>query len=206
VILFDAPILASGKSLLARINVYIATGRDACMMTHSGDPNEERKALMAVLLNGDAVLILDNISRPLEGDTLCLVLTSPFFQDRMLGKNSADAKLIAPTCSTFLGTGNMTAAASARTQRGHGEMSKSKSSRKRIEQKIWRLMAIAIPFGVKVESMDHLAGFTAGELEAYHCNLDWLLKERIIAMHPELGSRLHVPDHLEAWEWLERLN
>jgi hypothetical protein len=90
-------------------------------------------------------------------------------------------------------------------QRGHGEMSKPKSSRKRIEQKIWRLTAIASRFGLKVESMDHLAGFTAGELEAYYWNLDWLVKERIMAVHPEVGDQFDLPDHLEAWEWLERL-
>jgi hypothetical protein len=46
-------------------------------------------------------------------------------------------------------------------------MSKSKTSRKPIDQKIWRLMAIAIRFGLKVESMECLAGFTAKELEPY---------------------------------------
>jgi hypothetical protein len=66
-------------------------------------------------------------------------------------------------------------------------MSKSKSSRKRIEQINLHPMAIAIRSGFKVESMDHLAGFTAGELEAYYWNLDWLVKEGIMAVHPEVG-------------------
>jgi hypothetical protein len=84
-------------------------------------------------------------------------------------------------------------------------MSTSKPSRKRIEQKLWRLMAIAIRFSLKVDSMERLAGFTAGEFEASYCNLDWLVKERIIAAHPEVGRTINLPDHLEAWEWLERL-
>jgi hypothetical protein len=60
------------------------------MMTYSGDPDEERKRIMAVLLNGDSVMLLDNVSEPLEGDALCSVLTSQTYQDRLLdGRNYA---------------------------------------------------------------------------------------------------------------------
>jgi hypothetical protein len=40
------------------------------------------------------------------GDALCMVLTSSRMQDRKLGLNDDTAVLSAPTCSTFLGTGN----------------------------------------------------------------------------------------------------
>jgi hypothetical protein len=91
------------------------------------------------------------------------------------------------------------------TAQRDAKMSKSKSSRKRIEQKIWRLLPIVIRFGLKAESMERLSRLTAGELELYYWRIDWRVKERIMTMHPEVGSRFDLPDHLEAWEWLERL-
>jgi hypothetical protein len=72
-------------------------------MTYSGDPDEERKRLVAVLMAGDSALLYDNISRPLEGDALCTALTQQTIQDRRLGQSEM---VTVPTCACFLGTGN----------------------------------------------------------------------------------------------------
>ncbi len=101
--LFDAPTRASGKSLLAKAVAQVATGREAAGMTYSGDPDEERKRLVSLLAAGDAVLLYDNISTPLEGDALCTALTQQTIQDRRLGQTEM---ITVPTCACFLGTGN----------------------------------------------------------------------------------------------------
>lgn len=104
--LFDAAKQGSGKTLLNRIAAHIVTGRDPAIMTWTGDEAEERKKLISLLLNGDALGSYDNIDIVLQSRVLCAVLTNPTFSDRLLGKNNAGAKLVAPTCCTFMGTGN----------------------------------------------------------------------------------------------------
>src|SRR5262245_16414318 len=100
--LFDAPVPASGKSLLSYVVARIAIGRDPATQPYTGDHEEDRKRIIASLIAGDAVVLLDNISKPLQGDTLCKVLTQPEVDDRLLGTMT---NLRLPTCTTFLGTG-----------------------------------------------------------------------------------------------------
>jgi hypothetical protein len=101
--LFDAPTRGSGKTLLSRLVSIIATGREPTIMTYTGEPDEDRKRITSALLAADPVLSFDNISEPLEGDTLCTVLTVPTYEDRLLGGNTI---VRLPTCATFLGNGN----------------------------------------------------------------------------------------------------
>ena len=100
--LFDAPVPAAGKSLLANVVAWIATGRIPATQPYVGDSEEDRKRIVATLIAGDAVVLFDNISRPLQDDTLCKVLTQPQLDDRLLGTMS---NLRLPTRTTFLGTG-----------------------------------------------------------------------------------------------------
>ena len=100
--LFDAPVPASGKSLLASVVGWIATGRDPATQPYTGDSEEDRKRIIAALIAGDSVVSFDNISKPLQDDTLCKVLTQPEADDRLLGTMT---NLRLPTCTTFLGTG-----------------------------------------------------------------------------------------------------
>src|SRR5262249_21102814 len=100
--LFDAPVPASGKSLLASVVAWIATGREPATQPYTGDAEEARKRIIAPLIAGDPVVSFDNISRPLKDDTLCKVITQPVADDRLLGV-SQNVKL--PTCVTWLGTG-----------------------------------------------------------------------------------------------------
>jgi hypothetical protein len=101
--LFDAPVRSSGKTLMIRAISHIATGHETANTTYTGDQNEERKRIMSVLTARDPMVCFDNIERPFEGDTLCAVLTAPFFQDRQLGVSKM---ITAPTCTTWMATGN----------------------------------------------------------------------------------------------------
>jgi hypothetical protein len=59
--------------------------------------------MLAVLAEGDQVVLIDNVERPLEGDTLCVVLTSEYYRQRVLGRTEM---MSVPTTTLFLATGN----------------------------------------------------------------------------------------------------
>lgn len=101
--LLTAPTMGSGKTLLATIVSYIATGRAPAMMSQAEDAEAERKRLLAVLMEGGAVAVLDNIERPLASDALCSILTEPVFRDRVLGVTRTAA---VPTNTSWFITGN----------------------------------------------------------------------------------------------------
>jgi hypothetical protein len=98
-----APKMASGKTLLATLPCYIATGRPPAMMSQAEDAESERKRVLAILMEGDTLAVIDNVERPLGSDTLCSVLTEPSFRDRILGKTQT---ITVPTCATWVATGN----------------------------------------------------------------------------------------------------
>lgn len=104
--IFSAPKPRSGKSLLATIVGILATGHRPATMTYKDDPDEEAKRYMSLLMAGDPVINIDNISADLGGDALCTILTEPTWTDRMLGRNDASARLTVSTCATFTATGN----------------------------------------------------------------------------------------------------
>ncbi len=100
---YSAPKMGSGKSLLADVTAMIATGRPAAVMSQSDSPEEEKKRLLAVLMEGDPVVCIDNVERPLGSDSICSILTQEFWKERLLGKNKT---VTVPTNITFLATGN----------------------------------------------------------------------------------------------------
>ncbi len=101
--IFTAPKMGSGKSLLADVVALIATGHPATVMTHAVNADEERKRLLAILMEGDAVACVDNIERPLGSEALCSVLTQTAYKDRILGESR---NISVPTLTTWLATGN----------------------------------------------------------------------------------------------------
>ncbi|HCK82540.1 MAG TPA: hypothetical protein PK880_05810 [Candidatus Competibacter sp.] len=111
---FSAPRPASGKSLLADCVALIVTGRPATNMSFTPDPDESRKRILTVLMGGDQVINLDNIEGALEGDALCSVLTNESYTDRLLGTQRQGT---APTCVTWLATGNNLTVAGDMTRR-----------------------------------------------------------------------------------------
>ncbi|HRF44993.1 MAG TPA: hypothetical protein PLD30_12295 [Candidatus Competibacteraceae bacterium] len=98
-----APTRGSGKTLLTDVVAMIATGRPANVTTFTPDPDEQRKRILTILMSGYQVVNLDNLEVPLEGEALCTALTSETFSDRILG---TQRQATAPTCVTWMATGN----------------------------------------------------------------------------------------------------
>lgn len=102
-IALSAPTMASGKSLLADLVGILATGRNVPVISQGQDSDEDRKRITSILREGQAIVSIDNIMRPLSGDALCSILTQPIWQDRVLGSSET---LHLPTNVTWLATGN----------------------------------------------------------------------------------------------------
>lgn len=99
-----APVMGSGKTLLARLIGIIATGRDVSVISHpAGDENEFRKRLLATLVAGDPIIFIDNVDAPMKSEALCAVLTSDTWSERELSK-SRNIRVM--TNRTWLMTGN----------------------------------------------------------------------------------------------------
>lgn len=93
----------SGKSLLADTIALIGTGQQAARWSQVHDEEEERKRHLALALAGDAVVCLDNITRPLGSAPLAVALTATVIRDRLLG---ATETISAPMRAVWLATGN----------------------------------------------------------------------------------------------------
>lgn len=93
----------SGKTAAAAAIARVCTGRDAPVISPTDDESEFRKALLAILIAGDAVVLVDNVVRPIDSAALCAVLTAATYRDRILGVTQ---QVTVPTASTWLLTGN----------------------------------------------------------------------------------------------------
>lgn len=110
----SAPVMGSGKTLLADCVSILATGAIAPSMTFAETDEEAKKTALAVLMEGDPVVLIDNVERPLAGDWLCSILTSEVYKQRMLGRTEM---VSVPTRILFLATGNhITVAGDLRTR------------------------------------------------------------------------------------------
>jgi len=103
--LVDAPQAGTGKSLLAEIVALIHTGSDAAMQPAParGDESEWRKMLGAVLMNGNALTIFDNVDHRLQSASLALAVTASTWTDRILGESKT---ITLPVRCTWIATGN----------------------------------------------------------------------------------------------------
>lgn len=99
----SAPKMGSGKTLLSNLPNYIASGKPSSLISQSETPEEERKRLLALLLQGSIVTVIDNVERPLKSDALCTALTEPTIQDRILGSTRV---ISVPTRTVWVVTGN----------------------------------------------------------------------------------------------------
>ncbi len=93
----------SGKTTLGHTIARIPTGRDAAVMPLADEENEVRKALLAVLIAADLIVLIDNISAPVDSASVCAALTSGTYKDRVLGESRT---LSLPTAATWLFNGN----------------------------------------------------------------------------------------------------
>ena len=100
---FTAPTMATGKSLIADVVATLGTGREAPVMSQGATEEEDEKRLLSVLMQGDPVVVIDNVTRPVTGDALCSILTSETWQNRKLGTND---QIRVPTQTLFIANGN----------------------------------------------------------------------------------------------------
>jgi hypothetical protein len=84
---FDANSPSTGKSLLADVVSYLATGRPCAAMTLPTAEEESVKAWLSILRNGDPVISIDNVDVVITGGTICKIVTQQIFEARVLGVN-----------------------------------------------------------------------------------------------------------------------
>ncbi len=101
--LLDAPTPGTGKSLIAKVIGTIATGHAPADMSQGPHDEELEKRLFTALRDGDAVILIDNVTRMLEGDLFCSMLTSPEITGRILGRSESSRM---PTSALVMATGN----------------------------------------------------------------------------------------------------
>jgi hypothetical protein len=83
-------------------------------MSQGHDETEDEKRLLGVLMRSDPLLVIDNVHRPIAGDTLCTIMTQQTWQGRLLGENR---QIHVPTNVLILATGNNLTAAGDMTTR-----------------------------------------------------------------------------------------
>ena len=100
---FSAPTLGSGKSLLVDIAAALATGQPAPVISQGRSEEELEKRLGAALIQGDAIVSIDNCEYPLQSSFLCQVLTQERLNIRMLGYSR---HVEVPANAALFATGN----------------------------------------------------------------------------------------------------
>jgi hypothetical protein len=100
-----SPDPGSGKTTLARVVHLTTTGCDMPVSTLNTNANESKKEIFAILLQSPEIICFDNISDGTEinDPVIAKIITSPFFQDRILGVSQM---VKVPTNSTIVLTGN----------------------------------------------------------------------------------------------------
>jgi hypothetical protein len=85
--LVDANIRAAGKGLLADVIALIITGRRFPVMSYTSEREELRKRITTLAVEGDRMVLLDNLAGAVGNDILDAALTADRWKDRILGGN-----------------------------------------------------------------------------------------------------------------------
>jgi len=85
--LIEAPQAGTGKGLLADVLLTPACGKQVSTISEARDDDEWRKRITAQLRSARMVVLLDNITRPLNSGSLASALTATTWEDRLLGKS-----------------------------------------------------------------------------------------------------------------------
>jgi len=101
--LLDANAPGTGKTLLARLIARLIGIPYPSIFPFSNNEDEMRKRLLSIFRINARVIVLDNIVGQLQSASLCAALTSPIYEDRILGVSEITR---APTNTLFLATGN----------------------------------------------------------------------------------------------------
>jgi putative DNA primase/helicase len=101
--LIEAPGAGSGKSLLAEVCLFPTIGHRVGTLSPGRNEEEWRKSITMVLRKGHEAIWIDNINQPLRSGDLAAALTSPMWEDRILGQSTA---VRVPVRCTWLATAN----------------------------------------------------------------------------------------------------
>ena len=101
----DAPVQASGKTLLAQAIGALGTGKNPAIWPHtsSRDDEEVRKRLMTALRSNTLCIVWDNVVGQFDSAALASALTASEYTDRILGKSEGAT---VPNRALFSLTGN----------------------------------------------------------------------------------------------------
>lgn len=102
----DKPKQGTGASLLSDVISVIATGEPAYITTQPEGrekENEWRKRITSLVLDGRPIAVIDNIEGVLRSPTLCALLTSTTWSDRILGRSEMVER---PHRICWMATGN----------------------------------------------------------------------------------------------------
>lgn len=99
---FDAPMAGSGKTKLAECLSILACGHSE-VTPAVGDEDELRKKITSALMAAKQVLLFDNVEGNIQSQNLAGFLTSPEWNDRVLGGNTL---MTAPNRLLTILTGN----------------------------------------------------------------------------------------------------
>lgn len=99
-----APKKGGGKTKTAKVISIIALGRECTLIPVANENDQEfDKRMDAALLEGDPVILVDNIERPINSASLNAIFTSPMVSVRALGVSRSPQ---VRTNRTFFFTGN----------------------------------------------------------------------------------------------------
>lgn len=101
--LVDANTPGTGKGLLAKVIGIIATGSVPTIIVQSKDDAEERKRITSVAMEGDQMVMIDNVEGRFGSPAMCAALTSAEWSDRVLGGSTSYK---GPLLTTWLVTAN----------------------------------------------------------------------------------------------------
>lgn len=101
--LIDGNVRGSGKSMVVDVAAIIMTGRVAPRNTHSFDEVEEEKRITSTALQGDALVLIDNIRHPFGSGVFDCALTGEEWRGRVLATNQMPRVRLS---TIWWGTGN----------------------------------------------------------------------------------------------------
>lgn len=101
--LVEAPTPGTGKGLLVDVLAIPFLGGSIPTMTEGQDEDEWRKRITAKLLTGPSFVLIDNLRRRLDSAALSAAITSPAWEDRILGRSQTVAL---PVKCVWVATGN----------------------------------------------------------------------------------------------------
>ena len=101
--LIDGNVRGVGKGLLADVIGLVVTGGRFPVMSYTQDAEELRKRITTLALEGERVVLLDNLTGPVGNGVLDAALTSDNWNERLLGSNR---RYNGPLSLTWYATGN----------------------------------------------------------------------------------------------------